>query len=178
MVGLVLVSHSGTLVDGLREMVAQVAGDDVPVATAGGTEDGRLGTEEGLYLLLDGADHLSRAAGRLDRMVKAAPDAAQSSAAKLALGRVALEPTMSRGRAREEPRLEQAQMYLETITESKDLPELAVVETQAKLADALDEAGKTDDAARVRAKTIDAYNDSETARDSLEDLKRRRGGNN
>jgi len=44
LVGLVLVSHSGTLVDGLREMVAQVAGDDVPVATAGGTEDGRLGT--------------------------------------------------------------------------------------------------------------------------------------
>jgi dihydroxyacetone kinase phosphotransfer subunit len=44
MVGLVLVSHSGTLVDGLREMVLQVAGDDVPVATAGGTDDGRLGT--------------------------------------------------------------------------------------------------------------------------------------
>jgi len=43
-VGLVLVSHSATLVDGLAEMVAQVAGDDVPVATAGGTEDGRLGT--------------------------------------------------------------------------------------------------------------------------------------
>ena len=42
--GLVLVSHSSTLVDGLREMVAQVAGDEVPVATAGGTEDGRLGT--------------------------------------------------------------------------------------------------------------------------------------
>lgn len=44
MVGLVLVSHSATLAEGLREMVAQVAGDDVPVATAGGTEDGRLGT--------------------------------------------------------------------------------------------------------------------------------------
>jgi PTS hybrid protein len=44
LVGLVLVSHSSTLVDGLREMVAQVAGADVPVATAGGTEDGRLGT--------------------------------------------------------------------------------------------------------------------------------------
>jgi len=43
-VGLVLISHSGTLVEGLRDMVAQVAGDDVPVATAGGTEDGRLGT--------------------------------------------------------------------------------------------------------------------------------------
>jgi dihydroxyacetone kinase phosphotransfer subunit len=44
MVGLVLISHSGTLVDGLRDMVAQVAGPDVPVATAGGTQDGRLGT--------------------------------------------------------------------------------------------------------------------------------------
>jgi phosphoenolpyruvate---glycerone phosphotransferase subunit DhaM len=44
LVGLVLVSHSATLVDGLREMVAQVAGDDVPVTTAGGTDDGRLGT--------------------------------------------------------------------------------------------------------------------------------------
>lgn len=44
MVGLVLVSHSGTLVEGLRDMVVQVAGESVPVAIAGGTEDGRLGT--------------------------------------------------------------------------------------------------------------------------------------
>ena len=44
MVGLVLISHSGTLVEGLRDMVAQVAGEDVPVAVAGGTQDGRLGT--------------------------------------------------------------------------------------------------------------------------------------
>src|SRR5260221_14795380 len=44
LVGLVLISHSGTLVNGLRDMVAQVAGDEVAVGTAGGTEDGRLGT--------------------------------------------------------------------------------------------------------------------------------------
>jgi dihydroxyacetone kinase phosphotransfer subunit len=44
LVGLVLISHSGTLVEGLRDMVAQVAGDDVTVGIAGGTEDGRLGT--------------------------------------------------------------------------------------------------------------------------------------
>jgi phosphoenolpyruvate---glycerone phosphotransferase subunit DhaM len=44
MVGLVLISHSRTLVEGLRDMVAQVAGEDVPVAVAGGTQDGRLGT--------------------------------------------------------------------------------------------------------------------------------------
>ena len=42
--GLVLISHSAPLVDGLRAMVQQVAGEDVVVATAGGTEDGRLGT--------------------------------------------------------------------------------------------------------------------------------------
>lgn len=44
MVGLVLISHSATLVDGLRDMVAQVAGDAVAVEVAGGTDDGRLGT--------------------------------------------------------------------------------------------------------------------------------------
>jgi dihydroxyacetone kinase DhaKLM complex PTS-EIIA-like component DhaM len=32
------------LVEGLRDMVGQVAGQDAPVAIAGGTEDGRLGT--------------------------------------------------------------------------------------------------------------------------------------
>jgi len=62
-VGLVLISHSNTLVEGLREMVAQVAGDDVPVATAGGTQDGRLGTSAphiaaAIRTTLDaGADH-------------------------------------------------------------------------------------------------------------------------
>jgi dihydroxyacetone kinase phosphotransfer subunit len=43
-IGLVLISHSEKLADGLRDMVEQVAGDDVAVATAGGTDDGRLGT--------------------------------------------------------------------------------------------------------------------------------------
>jgi dihydroxyacetone kinase phosphotransfer subunit len=44
LVGLVLISHSQGLVQGLRDMVAQVAGEDVAVGIAGGTEDGRLGT--------------------------------------------------------------------------------------------------------------------------------------
>ena len=44
MVSLVLVSHSRQLAEGLRDMVAQVAGGDVRVETAGGTADGRLGT--------------------------------------------------------------------------------------------------------------------------------------
>ena len=41
---LVLVSHSKSLAEGLRDMVVQVAGDNVHVAAAGGTADGRLGT--------------------------------------------------------------------------------------------------------------------------------------
>jgi dihydroxyacetone kinase phosphotransfer subunit len=44
LVSLVLVSHSKALADGLRDMVVQVAGQDVRVAAAGGTADGRLGT--------------------------------------------------------------------------------------------------------------------------------------
>ena len=41
---LVLVSHSKKVAEGLRDMVVQVAGEDVRVAAAGGTADGRLGT--------------------------------------------------------------------------------------------------------------------------------------
>jgi dihydroxyacetone kinase phosphotransfer subunit len=44
LVGLVLISHSDTLATGLRDMVVQVAGTDVAVGIAGGTDDGRLGT--------------------------------------------------------------------------------------------------------------------------------------
>lgn len=44
MVGLVLVSHSRTLVEGLSHFVQQVAGE-IPIACAGGTADGRLGTD-------------------------------------------------------------------------------------------------------------------------------------
>lgn len=43
MIGLVLVSHSAALADGLRELVAQMA-PGVPVGVAGGDADGGLGT--------------------------------------------------------------------------------------------------------------------------------------
>ena len=45
--GLVLVSHSETLLEGLRAMVDQVAGDEVVLEIAGGTDDGQLGTSAG-----------------------------------------------------------------------------------------------------------------------------------
>lgn len=48
MVGIVLVSHSATLAAGLAELLEQLGGGEVPVATAGGTEDGRIGTSPDL----------------------------------------------------------------------------------------------------------------------------------
>jgi dihydroxyacetone kinase phosphotransfer subunit len=44
-VGLVIVSHSAAIASGLAELVAQVAGPDVPIVTAGGGPDGILGTD-------------------------------------------------------------------------------------------------------------------------------------
>jgi phosphoenolpyruvate---glycerone phosphotransferase subunit DhaM len=49
-VGLVLVSHSAEIADGLAKLVAQVAGESVPVVAAGGGPDGTLGTDGGRVL--------------------------------------------------------------------------------------------------------------------------------
>lgn len=49
-VGLVLVSHSGQLVEGLAELVSQVSGPDVRVIAVGGGPDGSLGTDGSLVL--------------------------------------------------------------------------------------------------------------------------------
>jgi dihydroxyacetone kinase phosphotransfer subunit len=43
-VGLVLVSHSARLAQGAAELAGQLAGDEVRVEAAGGTDDGGLGT--------------------------------------------------------------------------------------------------------------------------------------
>ncbi len=48
MVGIVIVSHSAELARGVRELAAQVAGDDVRIEAAGGGPDGTLGTDDAL----------------------------------------------------------------------------------------------------------------------------------
>src|SRR6266516_1101218 len=50
-VGLVLVSHSAAIADGLAELVAQVAGPSVPIMAAGGGPDGTFGTDGGRVLV-------------------------------------------------------------------------------------------------------------------------------
>ena len=45
MIGIVLVSHSAALAEGLSDLVGQVSGDDVRVLPAGGSGDRGLGTD-------------------------------------------------------------------------------------------------------------------------------------
>jgi PTS hybrid protein len=45
LVGLILVSHSAPIAEGLAELVAQVAGPEVRIAAVGGAPDGSLGTD-------------------------------------------------------------------------------------------------------------------------------------
>ena len=47
LVGVVLVSHSKKLADGLAELVRELGGDQVPIIAAGGMDDGSLGTSYG-----------------------------------------------------------------------------------------------------------------------------------
>ncbi|GAA4598732.1 PTS fructose transporter subunit IIA [Planotetraspora phitsanulokensis] len=44
MVGIVIVSHSSRLAEEVAALVREFGGANVPVAAAGGTDDGRLGT--------------------------------------------------------------------------------------------------------------------------------------
>ena len=46
MVGIVVVSHSSELAEGLAALAAQMAGPDVRIEPAGGLPDGGLGTDE------------------------------------------------------------------------------------------------------------------------------------
>src|SRR2546425_8595616 len=49
-VSLVLVSHSRQLAEGVRELAAQMTQGKVKIAVAGGTADGRLGTDASAIL--------------------------------------------------------------------------------------------------------------------------------
>lgn len=45
MIGIVLVSHSAALAEGLAELVGQVSGEDVRIIPAGGSAGGGIGTD-------------------------------------------------------------------------------------------------------------------------------------
>src|SRR5437763_16082171 len=45
MIGIVLVSHSAQLAEGVKELASGMTGGSVPIASAGGGPDGGLGTD-------------------------------------------------------------------------------------------------------------------------------------
>jgi PTS hybrid protein len=49
-VGIVIVSHSAKIAEGVADMVHQMVGNSVPVAYAGGDVDGGLGTDVGAII--------------------------------------------------------------------------------------------------------------------------------
>jgi dihydroxyacetone kinase phosphotransfer subunit len=56
-IGIVLVSHSSSLAEGLADMAGQITGGDVPVVAAGGGPDGALGTDpDRIATAIRGAD--------------------------------------------------------------------------------------------------------------------------
>lgn len=48
MIGLLIVSHSAKIAEGTRELAEQMTRGEVPIAAAGGTDDGSLGTSADL----------------------------------------------------------------------------------------------------------------------------------
>ena len=62
-VGLVVVSHSARLADGVRELAEQVAQGAVPVRAVGGASDGSLGTNA--LAIVEAVDSLAEAEGVL-----------------------------------------------------------------------------------------------------------------
>jgi PTS hybrid protein len=58
LVGIVIVSHSRRLAEGVAELAVQMAGDEVIIEAIGGGPDGSLGTD---------ADRIAEAIGRADR---------------------------------------------------------------------------------------------------------------
>ncbi|MDQ4079062.1 MAG: dihydroxyacetone kinase phosphoryl donor subunit DhaM, partial [Chloroflexota bacterium] len=62
MVGILIVSHSAKLAEGVRELVQQMA-PDVPIVAAGGTEDGEIGTS--FDLISEGLTRAERGDGVL-----------------------------------------------------------------------------------------------------------------
>jgi len=50
MIGIVIVSHSKKISDGIVEMCKEMTKDDIRIISAGGTRDGRLGTDATLIV--------------------------------------------------------------------------------------------------------------------------------
>jgi len=139
-----------------------------------GTGDERA-TEQGVFLLLDGGDHLKRGAGSLRRIAEQFPSAAQAPAARLALGLSSLSPTVDPSRrTRPGPRLEEAQRYLSGILDA-NLPASSVLKAQMALVNELEKRGDRARARTILQQTVRKFEGLESAKTAVEAFKRKLG---
>lgn len=101
-VGLVIVSHSARLAEGVAELAGQMVQGKVAIAVAGGTEEGRLGTSvekilaalrlvdgpDGILILLDLGSAVMAAEMAVEAFVQASPHVVMVSPAPLVEGAV------------------------------------------------------------------------------------------
>jgi hypothetical protein len=133
-----------------------------------------LGTEQGLFLLFNGGDHLRRGRESLMKVSEEAGATPFAPAARLALGLAALQPTIVSTGAPSRPpvRLDEAKRYLEGTLEA-ELPALSRLKAQETLANALVKENKAEEARAVRDRTIRALENEETATRKLDRFRRR-----
>ncbi len=116
----------------------------------------RLGREQGLYLYMEGGDHLKYGAGKLRELVETVPTSHHASAARLALGNAALNPTYDpTRRTRPDTNLDEAMKYLEGLSETGNLPQQSIERVETQLKRELEKADRNDDANRFRRKAVD-----------------------
>jgi hypothetical protein len=130
------------------------------------------GTEQGLFLLFNGGDHLRKGRESLEKVAQEAGTTPFAPAAQLALGRSALEPTLAAPGVTTRPaaRLDEAQRYLEPTLDS-DLPALSRLWAQEALAEALVTNDQVSEAEAVRQRTIEVLGDEKTTSQELRKLR-------
>jgi len=134
-----------------------------------------LGYEQGLFIFLEGADHLSRAKAKLRSVVEEAPGSATAPAARLALAQAVLNPAPSPGsRVATQIDVEKAQEYLRGLP-SADLPPLSVVRAVDDLAKELEKRGETPKAQVIRRESLRGLEREEAVRDKTRRWRVNRG---
>ncbi len=108
------------------------------------------GREPGLYLLLQGGDHLDQGAAALRTLAETAPGTPQAAAANLAFARNALDPATIAGLSQTAPdRTDAAMIYLRQVNPEQVSP-WALATVQDAVGDRLEKSGNMEAAAEYR----------------------------
>ncbi len=120
----------------------------------------RLGKEQGLFIYLEGGDHLTHGASKLRELVDTVPTARQATSARFALGNAALNPTYDpTRRARPAADLDQAMRYFEGLSDADNLPTQSIERLGNQLTTELEKVDRIDDATKLREDVIERLPD-------------------